>query len=404
MKYIKIKYNELLAIIGFYFISIFISAISVYFEADSMRFGLSVSLAIFFSLIIIHGFSIFIPLKIYYIVTIAFLLISLHFIISGFIFSGRDIFRFSGSLLFIIIIYISSLIFLRAILKIRDKIFNASIFFGFYYLIIIAFISILMQKNYLIESKMMIIFSEPSHFSISFLPFLLYVVITDKSRVNKIIYIALSLGISFLVENLTLVVGVLLIFFLTPLKSNKFILKFFGFLFILIIFKFLNNSYFSERLDFSENNLNLSVLVFLSGWERAYLTFVDSFGIGLGFQQLGIVGEAGIYQSLLMNELSGNNLNLLDGGSLAPKIIAEMGIIGVLCIILYIVYFIKVAILIKKYQTQDSRVIFFHCIFLMFFIELFVRGMGYFSISSFLFISSLHRFYLPMQYLKGREF
>ncbi|VTP70958.1 Uncharacterised protein [Leclercia adecarboxylata] len=43
-------------------------------------------------------------------------------------------------------------------------------------------------------------------------------------------------------------------------------------------------TYFSSRLSFA-NSTNFSVLVYLSGLERAFLNFTESLGLGTGFSK-----------------------------------------------------------------------------------------------------------------------
>ncbi|MGE4444832.1 MAG: hypothetical protein AB7E37_07695 [Candidatus Altimarinota bacterium] len=151
-------------------------------------------------------------------------------------------------------------------------------------------------------------------------------------------------------------------------------------------------SYFINRLVLTENLDNLSVLVFLSGWERSFLNIYNTFGLGVGFNQLGYVGEFGYYQGLL-SKLGAERLNLHDGGTTGSKLISEVGIIGVLLLFLYKLYFFKIIYrLKKKFSNFDFKDIFFFCVYIMFFVELYIRGVGYFSGTLFLFLTSI--FYL----------
>lgn len=137
----------------------------------------------------------------------------------------------------------------------------------------------------------------------------------------------------------------------------------------------------------------MSTLVYLSGWERAYLNFNDTFGLGVGFQQFGIVGSPGEMMESL-GALGAENLNLLDGGAVAPKFIGEFGLLGVAMLLVYLVYFAKSARWLRKVSMGEvalqarPRVFFLSC-FVMYCIDLFVRGTGYFSSSGFLFVASL---------------
>ena len=137
----------------------------------------------------------------------------------------------------------------------------------------------------------------------------------------------------------------------------------------------------------------------MNGWERAYLNLKDSYGIGVGFQQLGFVGSEGELLEVL-GELDMENLNLLDGSFVASKFISEFGILAVVALLVYLVYFARNVrwlheVSMNGGETVDCRKVFFLACFVMFFIDLFLRGTGYFSSSGFLFIASLVWIGLP---------
>jgi hypothetical protein len=155
----------------------------------------------------------------------------------------------------------------------------------------------------------------------------------------------------------------------------------------------MNIDYYSLRINLSSDNKNLSTLVYLSGWERAYLNFEDTFGLGVGFQQFGIIGSRGEIMETV-EELGAEDLNLLDGGAVAPKFIGEFGLLGVIMLLVYLVYFARNAkwlreVSFSEIPPRECRKVFFLSCFVMYCIDLFVRGTGYFSSSGFLFIASL---------------
>ena len=160
---------------------------------------------------------------------------------------------------------------------------------------------------------------------------------------------------------------------------------------------FVDIGYYQSRLDFSSTDTsaynNLSVLSFMNGWERAYLNLKDSYGIGVGFQQLGFVGSEGeIFE--VLSAIGAENLNLFDGSFVASKFISEFGIFAVMVLVAYLVYFARSVrwlheVSMNGGETVDCRKVFFLACFVMFSIDLFIRGTGYFSSSGFLFIASL---------------
>jgi len=133
----------------------------------------------------------------------------------------------------------------------------------------------------------------------------------------------------------------------------------------------------------------MSLLVYLSGWERAWkLLFLYS-PLGIGFQQFGYEPLQGLFFEKLSN-LGAAGLNIYDGSTLGSKIIGEFGLIGILFLVLYLYYFFKnVFNIITNPIKFNSITLFFACVYLSFSIYLFVRGMGFFSELPFLFLTAI---------------
>jgi hypothetical protein len=238
-------------------------------------------------------------------------------------------------------------------------------------------------------------FPEISHFSLIFLPLLLFKVLTYKNSLYVYVILLMSLNLAIATPNMIIMVGTFFVFLMYVFLMYS-IKKTIFFLIpaILIALYYIQTSgtesleYFIERLSFVDTK-NVSVLVLLSGWERAYLNLFDSNFLGIGFNQLGYEGEGGYYQDKL-NSHNLVGLNLKDGGSLAPKLISELGILGVFMLSMYLFYFIKIVYKLKKYfLTYSDLDMFYISIFIMSFVYLFLRGSGYFSPSIFLLSSSI---------------
>ena len=100
-------------------------------------------------------------------------------------------------------------------------------------------------------------------------------------------------------------------------------------------------SYYQERFIYDSNNLNMSFLVYLAGWERALNIMVDHSALGVGFQQYGYEPLKGYFFTKLVS-VGGGGLNIYDGSTLGSKIIGEFGLVGLffyLCT--FITFFIK---------------------------------------------------------------
>jgi hypothetical protein len=108
--------------------------------------------------------------------------------------------------------------------------------------------------------------------------------------------------------------------------------------------------------------------MFLSGYERAYLTFFDSYLLGVGFQQMGIIGPLGEFQVAIMHLTNGYTMNTLDGGSLFSKLTTEFGIFGIFAVLAYVAKAIRVFRSSRKLSPGNSKELFYTASFLSFFI------------------------------------
>jgi len=99
-----------------------------------------------------------------------------------------------------------------------------------------------------------------------------------------------------------------------------------------------------------------------------------------------------VIQELLMSQ---GTLNIEDGGFLAAKLIAELGFLGIIIVLGYMLFIVKILfrsnkIYNKKFITSNEKLeLFFNGFIFSFFIEMFLRGYGYFSPGLFIFISAL---------------
>lgn len=303
-----------------------------------------------------------------------------------------DFGRFSQTYLFLIIYLLGTFSFALLTQKVPKLQADFAVRLVFYVMLLSSIAAILHFSPFSSGlSKPVFFFNEPSHFALDFLPFLLYMTVTSSPRM-KLLLLLLGYAIALLLENMTLIAGITLIVGLAiPLRRLLFLAP----IAVILIFftTAVNLDYYSSRVNLSSDNQNISTLVYLSGWERAYLNFKDTFGLGVGFQQFGIIGSRGEKMESLA-ALSADNLNLLDGGAVAPKFVGEFGLLGVAMLLAYLVYFAKSAKWLRKISMGEvafqarPRVFFLSC-FVMYSIDLFVRGTGYFSSSGFLFVASL---------------
>lgn len=239
------------------------------------------------------------------------------------------------------------------------------------------------------SSRTVLFYNEPSHYALGLAPFLLYMVVSDTKR--RWIWMVSAVAVALTIKNLTLLIVVLLIYAILMRISIKTIL-FASLIIALALVAGDGLSYYSDRAMLSSESTNFSNLVYLSGWERAWLSMNETFGLGYGFNQLGLVGDQGEIMRTL-SDLNAEGLNALDGGSVASKLIAEFGVVGTLLLVIYARFFLKGVRFVRSAVYAPRPVnrieLFFWSCFIMYAIDLFIRGSGYFSAESFMFFGAI---------------
>jgi hypothetical protein len=319
-------------------------------------------------------------------------LIFAHGAVNCLIYDAFDYERFLASYILLIAFFLGAISFVLLVQKVTQPSADFSIRLVFYVLLVSSVAGIL--KFSLFTSgeirKPVLFFNEPSSYSLGFAPFLLYMAVMSSPKV-RFLLVSISYSIALALESFTLVIATsLVVLLILPLRYYFFLVPA---LVIVFLAWSVNVSYYSSRADFSEDNTNLSSLVYVSGWERAYLSLKDTFGLGLGFQQFGVIGQQGQAMEVL-DGLGATDLNRLNGGAIAPKFIGEFGIVAVVMLFVYTFYFVKYfkwlrSICLGKVSCPDNKKYFFISCFLMFSLDLFVRGSGYFAAEGFMLLASL---------------
>nr|BCN19450.1 putative O-antigen polymerase [Vibrio metoecus] len=302
--------------------------------------------------------------------------------------------RFLSSLLILTLFFVFSYLFYSFISSIDTKLLDKCVSLIFIIFLLDGFIA--SSKFFLFGgSKSLIFFTEPSHYALSLAPFFLYKVITSyHSRFNLILIFLSVAVISFFLKSLVLIT-LLALSVIIVLRKRESLIVISVFLILVSLFSE-ELTYFSERLNLTFESDNLSVLVYLSGIERAIISIVDTSGLGLGFQQMGYYGNDGILMDRIL-KLVGHRVNYNDGGTLGAKMAAEFGIFSLILLLVYLITFLKTIIFLKesiiygrgKKQIFSSTEVLMIALYLSFFLSLFVRGVGYFSGGTFLFYVSL---------------
>ncbi|NOR54697.1 MAG: hypothetical protein GQ531_00665 [Sulfurovum sp.] len=310
----------------------------------------------------------------------------------------------------ILVVFLSAFVLAQKLLKINYQALSNSMLLVILVLLILGWLKLFFIPpccHYDMFEKPVFPFSEESHYALVI--GIIAVAYAFSGKLIWVFFIGVNiLLLALLFPNLTLLVFSLLIFFaslfrLKPIYFKSFILLVPVLIMIIWTLFISNSEYFSSRLNF-EDTKNLTTLVFLQGWDMAYLNLVETHGLGLGFQML---GSSATYFSSLTDEIvniADNELNFSDGGLLAAKVIAEFGVIGIIVIVSYVYFLLKFIfygnqIWLKIHLSHDQNYIqelkkklFLSGILFGFLVEVFLRGYGYFSPGVFLALVAI--FYL----------
>jgi hypothetical protein len=267
-------------------------------------------------------------------------------------------------------------------------------------LILLLFFSIIFNvnmQNYQEFPKNIFPYSEPSHFAINTVP-LLALAFFICGPLGKTVILSTVILSAILYPSLVLAVQgslILAIYLAARVRRNLALLFVLPTLFVPLALIFadslflLDFTYFTDRLNFG-NTKNISSLVYLQGWNRAFLSIQETGGLGVGFQNLQNVSFGQFSNQL--EDILGQNKNFNDGGFVAAKLIGEFGILGVAAVLFYGALFFRTVLeAINFLRTNESEeqgdiLRFIANILIVFFsVELLIRGTGYFSLGIILF-------------------
>ncbi|GGK24105.1 hypothetical protein GCM10007987_04970 [Aliivibrio fischeri] len=248
--------------------------------------------------------------------------------------------------------------------------------------------------GYSAYSKSIFTFYEPSHYALVLVAFLMpsFYIVSYK---EKLLYFFILLCFGLVFPSVIILIVAFLSAF-SILNKRIFLLSVIGAVlgFLMITPQTEQLLYFYERLNFSENTSNLTALVYMQGWYDAYYSFIETTGIGLGFQMAGENTETWINYRIY--DLSGGYMNRNDGSFTASKLISEFGVLGVFFVLSYLIVFIKSIRAIKngiRNKNIDFSMI-SNFFIISYVIEMFFRSAGYFTIGTLmLFVGIMLRYF-----------
>lgn len=300
----------------------------------------------------------------------------LHSVIASLMSTG-DILRAIGTLIAAINVVVSAYLLRLIIQQTRPAALDRVIKLLCTAFIVIGIFSLLdIQPPHSGYAKPIFPFTEPSHFALSFTPFLIYRSVRSSLPV-RLIWLGAGMILALLLQSLSLVVAVALA---AACCLSGWILAV-ALVGLSAIVGYLDISYFTDRLDFSTHTTNVSTLVYIQGYELIVTALKETWGWGIGFQQLGIV-PLNVPTSDLIYRIVGNDANLRDGGFTAAKVISELGFFGILLTTSYFYYFVLSVLKLRRLAVMgspDSKKVLCFSAVTGIFIEMLVRGGGYFT-------------------------
>lgn len=235
-------------------------------------------------------------------------------------------------------------------------------------------------------------FFEPAVFALPFAPLLLYACISVNGMA-RVRHALLGLACTMLIQNLTLATCFLLV---AAVSFRWWALATAAALFAVGGAQ-LDLTYYTSRLDFSGEVINLSNLVYIQGWQMIPESWERSGGFGLGFQQLGGQGTEVPAAQVIRAVRDGEDLNVLDGGFVLSKLSSEFGLFGMLLALAFVVLALRSFLALRRIGTHVRKVpvhvTLAHCSVLAYSIELMVRGGSYFTGTTMLLVASLAMLY-----------
>ncbi|ECW8119628.1 hypothetical protein F3608_07655 [Salmonella enterica subsp. diarizonae] len=311
---------------------------------------------------------------------ISFFLILFHFGLSSLLFqNGNTTFTKNiTSLLFLFYILLACYFSSVAIDNITHQEFDRIVSKLFKLLIALGVLSSLFILSSSSTSKEMLFFTEPSHYALIVTIFYCYKI--SQKKLNLLYGIPL-LFTALIVQNLTLIIGIVVAIAINYMRvKSMFIIMICVSSSCMLIAGILpidKLSYYSQRLDISQESKNTSTLTLLSGYEQAYLALRDSYGLGYGLQNMGYANERGEFVSIIGRLRGGNtDSNLYDGGLFISKLIVEFGILGGI----FFLYTLFLGVM--RFKCNDKIIKFFSIVLIMSIIYFLLRGSGYFTPSA----------------------
>lgn len=309
--------------------------------------------------------------------------VSLHGIVAD-RFNGIDFARFSAALIPLVLTLGGALALAAAIRSASAEQIAAAARLSFWVLCaIILFKLVGLQPRPSFFPKSTFPFTETSHFALAFGPIFLYRCATARPG-RRDLWLAFAVALAVLLKSGTL----LALAFLAAIVCRRILLVLAAAAVVAAVGLTVQLKYFTSRVDLSNNSSNLSALVYLEGWEMLEDSIDRSGGWGVGFEQLGLAGTNVPAAESIRRVTGGEDFNLTDGSFVLAKLGSEFGVTGLLMVLGYCVLVVRSLGFLRSGIGSASATL-ARCIVLGYAVDMFVRGTGYFTQSTLLFLAAV---------------
>jgi len=247
------------------------------------------------------------------------------------------------------------------------------------------------QVIYRAEGKLSGLFSEPSHVAFSLFPCLAILLAAEKKRSRQVGMWALFLLLIFSRSSTLFGLAVCWILFYKFILGSvgRSIRYGIGVSIVIALASMANSDLFLKPtvnrvagiLAGQHETKNLSSLVYLQGWQDAWINLRRTNGMGLGFNMMGCAPLPDSDARYMIDKLYGTELNAEDGSIVFGKLVSETGVAGILFFILLIGWWFCLEKEIQK--NSESMKLFVikipAALIFSFIASAFIRSAGYFS-------------------------
>ncbi|MEG8052052.1 hypothetical protein QP178_20115 [Sphingomonas aurantiaca] len=309
--------------------------------------------------------------------------------------------RFASSLVLLLGVILAAHFVAQWLVELPDTVLQRALHWLRIGMVLVAILSILhlepRRLDFSVPEKAIFPFTEHSHFALVFTPLLLDGCVRARGW-RRSVWLVVGLLIALLLQNLTVLIGFALVALITAPLWQIVILM------IVIAGAALSMdlTYYLSRLDLSADTTNLSALVYIQGYEFMIDSFDLTSGWGMGFQQLSVIPMKSLASNVIYAITRGDSLNVYDGGFGVSKIVSEFGVFGIGMTLYFAVLASRLALRLRKAAlgkaAPNLSMIAPYSFIVGFAVEMFVRGVGYFSGTVFMLVVA----YLFLEFRRDR--